>query len=243
MTPSENTGSTESSGYQSPVVTTSTVESSPPTEKMLPQSEVNRLVGSAKHEAAERARREVESRYQSQAQQSMGGIPQLSEDQIRKMVSEAADKKAQEMSNLQMQEYHKQQANAFAQDFAKKMESAKSRYDNFDKTFEGVDLGKYADIAVMASQFGDSTGDIMHELFANPTKLSNMVALSQRDQTLAMRAMQQIKDSIDQNSRASSFKSPKQPLSHIQPSNAGMGNGDLNNMSVGQLKSSSIFKA
>jgi len=242
MTPSENTGSMEGSGSVTPVSSPS-VDSSPPvTEKMIPQSQVNRIVGERAREAAERATRDAEARYQSQPQ-SMGGMPQMSEHQIKELISQESEKKSRELYDQQVRIAQQHQANQAVQDFTSKMNNARSRLSNFDEVFKDVDFGKYADVVGLAIQFGEHTPDIMHDLFSHPNKLSNMIALAGRDPNMALRAMREMQNSISQNSQASNYKSPSEPLRRISPSNAGVDSGDMNKMSVSQLRKSSAFRA
>src|SRR3990167_6274485 len=80
-----------------------------PTEKMISQSEVNRLISANKREAYERGKREASvtppsNGVRQQESASLGGMPQLSESHVEQMIAGklqelALRERAQRISN------------------------------------------------------------------------------------------------------------------------------------------------
>lgn len=183
-----------------------------PQEKMLPQSEVNRIVGAAK--AKERA--EIEAQYR----QGMGGMqqPAFDEDAI---VSKAAERMRQEMEaqrkELEEQQY-KAQIDGLAGQYLDKMKAGAEMYEDFEDVVKDYNPQAFPEITLLAAQM-DNTPDIVYDLIKNPTKLTHLQTLLARDPNLARREMAKLSESIKRNENAlnNNVKSPS-PLSKLKPS-------------------------
>lgn len=198
------------------------------TERMVPQSEVNFLVGNVRKEAYERGQKEAEMaiKAQRQAQEvpqgassysppSMGGMPQHSDDQIRRMIDEQAQKRALEESSLR-----------FANDFVSKLEAGKSKYDaqDFDKTMNDLNLESIPHVLKLTGGI-DNSADVMYHLGKNPTKLGSLVTLAYVNPRLAQIEMHKLSDSLKTNESASNAPPINEPLSQIKRSAVGADTG------------------
>lgn len=193
-------------------------------EKVLRQSEVNDLIGKAKHAAYEKGKREaLEEAARSQqnasapTQQSggsMGGMPQLTEEQVRQMIADEAGRQAQIAA-----------VDKTLSSFAQQMSAGKGRYSDFDETVGMLgNLQNLPHIVDMATGTG-MAADVMYELGRNPGKVGNLTTLAYLNPDLAKVEMRKLADSIKANQEASESPSAKEPLSQVRPSTAGTDNG------------------
>lgn len=190
-----------------------------PEEKVLKQSEVNELVGRIKHEAYEKGKREAltqstqDVRPQNGAQ-SMGGMPQFTEEQIRQIIADEAQKQAQ-MDGVK---------NTIS-NFVNQMEAGKGKYSDFDETVAKLgNLQTIPHIVKMATDTGIA-GDVIYELGRNPGKVASLTTLAYINPDLAMQEMKKLVDSIKVNEQASKEPSVNEPLSQVKPSTVGTDNG------------------
>lgn len=169
---------------------------------------------------------------QQQAPGSMGGMQQMSHDDIKKLIQEQAPQAIQD----HVQEL---QTKAMVDSFVQKMQAAEERHPGLEEKLNDLDYATAAPVVQMAVGL-DNTGDIMAELLNNPQKLGNMILLAQTQPKLAARQMHELSNSIKQNQEAlAQATSAKDPLSQIKTSsNAGMDNGS---MSVSDFRK--MFKA
>lgn len=187
-------------------------------EKVLKQSEVNELVGRIKHEAYQKGLREAQAQQpQSMPQgQSMGGMPQLTEEQVRQMIADEAHKQSQVAA-----------AHNMLTSFAQKMQNGKSKYQDFDETVANLgDLRNIPHVIQLAEEAGN-TEDVMYELGKNPGKVATLTTLSYVNPQLAKLEMKKLSDSIKKNQEAQNIPDVSEPLSQIKPSTVGTDNGSL----------------
>ena len=190
-------------------------------EKMVPQSTVDTVIKAIKHESYEKgmAQGRLEaSTHQTPIQQSGG----LSADEVRKLVAEEAQKlAAQEINNAQIA-----RGTQVLEQFASKLEDAKSRYPDIEEKVGSLPLRNIPTIIGMANGM-ENTAEIMLDLHDNPTKIANLIKLQEVDPTgnLARKEMQKLSNSIKKNETAKTAKLPNEPLTKIQPSSASTDNG------------------
>jgi hypothetical protein len=203
-----------------------------PAEKMLKQSEVNEIVGRAKREAHEKALREAETKYaisnnqqQVAPAQSIGGVQQLTDDQIRRVIVEQAHRMSQEAI-----------ANKTAAEIEHKVNSVKEKYADHDEAIKKAKLAKIAernpDVIYMINTL-DNAGDVIYELGKNPSKLVNLMNVADFDQDSAMDDLRKLSQSIKDNESSLKAQSPADPLSQIKPSLTKTDNG---NMTISDLR-------
>lgn len=187
-------------------------------EKLLKQSEVNELVGRVKHDAYSKGLRDAQSTPPQQAaaqpQQSMGGMPGITEDHIRQMIADEAQKQNQ------MAAVHNVLSN-----FASQMSTGKTKYSDFDETVANLgDLKNIPHVVQLAAESGIA-GDVMYELGRNPGKVATLTTLAYVNPHLAKLEMKKLSDSIKTNQDASKSPDVAEPLSQVKPSAVGTDNG------------------
>lgn len=195
--------------------------SAPVQEKLLKQSEVNDIVGRAKHEAVERFKRE-----QSRQVDPNTETRNISHDDIRRMAAEEASRLRNEWVQEQQRIAGEKDAERIAGEFFTKLGTGKERYQDFDKTIENVDFAAIPNI-VQLSNMVDNTADVMYELAKNPSKIATLQQLISISPKLAYSEMQRLSSSIKDNANVSNYKSPNDPLSQMKPSNTGTDAGAL----------------
>lgn len=193
--------------------------SAPVAEKMVPQSVVDNAIKRAKYDAEQRGVSRERSRWESQQAQSpaIGGITQ---DDIRRIAAEESDKVVKaEQQNYQRQMYDAA-GKKIAGEFRAKLEEGRGKYDDFDDVVGAVPFAKYPHTVALANN-SELTADIMYELANNPVKLQtieNLARDSGEDPRLAMRAMNQLVDSIKINQQAKNTQHANAPLTQIRHS-------------------------
>lgn len=208
-----------------------------PAEKLIPQSKVEELIVNAKHEAAERTRRQMQQQMQQpqqnyqeppmqqQAPSNFGGIPD-----VRGIVDEEIGRRLNELSNRAQQDQLENQGRQLVEEFTNKIVNSPI-YEENRAVFErlGPSLGNMAPVVYMANSL-DNTPDIMLELAKNPTKISTLMQLAQIDPNLALQEMHKLSDSIKSNAAARSMALPNEPLNNLKssPNSADGGIQDVN---------------
>jgi hypothetical protein len=187
-----------------------------PEEKVLKQSEVNELVGRIKHEAYTKGMRDAAAQTQQVAQpvQSMGGMPQITEDHVRQMIADESQKQA-----------HMAAVQHTLSNFASQMGAGKGKYSDFDETVANLgDFKSIPHVVQLAAETGIA-GDVMYELGRNPGKVASLTTLAYINPHLAKVEMKKLADSIMKNAEASKSPNVEEPLSQIKPSTVGTDNG------------------
>lgn len=205
-------------------------------EKVLKQSEVNKIVGGAKIEAYERGKRDSEllSRQQQVEQPQTQGDDKitLSKDEVRQLIQDESTALA-----------HQQRANEVAQQFIGKMKSGMQQYDDFESVVGELDIPTLPAQLIDVANSMDNTADIMYELGKNPTKFASVLTLSVGNPVLAHKEMVRLSDSIKKNKAAvenSEKTKVNEPLSQEKPSLAGTDNGELK--TVGDFRKQSWLR-
>jgi hypothetical protein len=218
-------------------------------EKLLRQSEVDKLIGREKKKAYERGKMDGLAQlqpaqaeaaqsapvaqapvpqqaptYAPQQQNSMGGMQQFNPDQIQQMIDERLAKQQQEYQQRLNDDHN----NRIANEFVTKLQAGKAKYPDFDKKVEPLlnSIGNIPEIAYLSNAV-DNTADVIYELAENPTKIANILSLAQRTPHLAHAEMIKLSNSIKSNESASQTPSVNEPLSQLKPSTVGGDNGSL----------------
>lgn len=208
----------------------------PVEEKLLPQSEVNKLVGRAKAEAEAKALKIAEAEYlrkleeinKSQQTQNNEVPRDVNADAIYQQVQERFN---QEMMQRQMHERMSQ----VVKNYDSKIASAKSSYSDFDDVTKAFEPGAFPQLVYLVSGI-DNGGDIIYEIAKNPSKLVMLDALAQRNPDLAHVELMKLSKSISDNKLAQQEMSgnAQAPLDRLQPSR--ISTGSNGKMSIADLK-------
>ncbi len=242
-----------------PVNTPSSTPSAPvESERTFKQSEVNELVGRAKHEAIERyknegsmANRQQPSQQQSyQPQQGYGQQPQyqpqqpnaaLDDERVKKLAAEETQRLRNEWIEENRRNVEAQDAQRIASEFFTKVGAGEGGIAGFEKvvTESGVDLRSIPYHVQLSNQV-DNTREVMTELLKNPSKIGaiqNLIDIdlrAGRHPNLALAEIKRLSESLKTNQQAANFKSPNDPLRQLPPSNAASDNKGA--MSVSDYK-------
>lgn len=188
-----------------------------PQEKVLKQSEVNELVGRIKHEAYSKGLRDAQTQTQEQpvsSGSSMGGMPQLTDEQVRQIIADEAQK-----------QNHLQAVQQTLTNFTNQMHAGKGKYSDFDETVAKLgDLKNIPHVVKLAADTG-MAGDVMYELGRNPVKVASLTTLAYINPQLAEEEMSKLASSIKTNQDASQSPEVAAPLSQVKPSTVGKDNG------------------
>ena len=169
--------------------------SSEPSAKMFDSDTVQKIVQRERLKAYEKAKREV-AMEQPQGTPSLGGMQQLTEQQIRDMI-------AKEMPSHLEQHIHRATNERMVDTFVGKVRAAEQKYPGLEDSLNKFDYTRgdgMTDIIFAANQL-ENTADVMKEVIDNPSKLATLLTLSRQPYAL-QQAMNKISDSIKQNQAA-----------------------------------------
>jgi hypothetical protein len=215
--------------------TTAEAPVTPASEKLFTQSELNSIVGREKVAAREKSKQEAlaelrqsmasqpEQQYaQNQmpnaniAQQSLGGMPAVSEQMIRQLASQEVQRLVENAN-----------AERFVKDFYTKIDAAQDEYPGLKESLNDMNLVKNSHIVMMANGF-ENTAAIMDELRNNPAKMELISSIfNNQSPANAHKEMQKLAQSIKANKEAELAPSAKAPLSQIKPSPVGTDGGKM----------------
>lgn len=200
-------------------------------EKMLTQSQVNKIVQREKENAASRARRETQEEHERQ----LAGMQQIGQQQDQRNNSVGRDvdanaiyQQVQERFNKEMQERQlNQEMSQIANNYLAKMNSAKGSYADFDEITASFDPSAFPQLVYLASGM-ENAGEIIYDLSKNPQKLVTLDTLAQKSPQLAKAELLKLSQSIANNQQAkgdAEGQNVNQPLDQLQPSRVSAGNG------------------
>lgn len=199
-------------------------------EKLLRQSQVNNLVGHAKSQAYEKGKRDAMAELSNQAPQippqSMGGVPQLSEEQLSKMVAEHSQKHLEKILHEQQMAAINQHHHQVAHEFTQKLNVGKEKYPDWDTTTKHLDYVKFPDLVRLTHGL-DNTADVLYDLAKNPHKVAaiNGLLINPATHEMAFSEVQKLSNSIKNNELAAQQPSVNEPLSQLKSSSIGTDNG------------------
>jgi hypothetical protein len=183
-------------------------------EKLLRQSEVNELVGRVKHEAYSKGMRDAQGNTQQSQGSGLGGMPQITDDHVRQLIADEAQKQSQAAAVHQV-----------LTNFSNQMSTGKGKYSDFDETVGNLgDLKNIPHVVQLATESGIA-GDVMYELGKNPGKVATLTTLAYVNPHLAGIEMKKLADSIKTNEAAAKQPQADEPLDQVKPSTVGTDNG------------------
>ena len=207
---------------------------SPEQEKMLSQSQVNKIVQHEKAKAAQTIKRDMEERHQRelesiQSQQQQQA--QRNENVPRDTDANAIYQQVQERFNQEMQQRRiKDEMDHVANSYLSKMEQAKSSYDDFEEVTRDFDPTAFPQLTYLVAKI-DNGADIIYDLMTrNPEKLAELQTLAERSPSMAQARLLKLSNSISENRNAKvqeqSFN-VAEPLDRLQSSRVSGSNGKL----------------
>ena len=185
-----------------------------PIEKMVPQSEVDKIVGAVRA----KERQAVESQYRNQG---MGGMqaPQFDEEALLAKATQRMQAQQEEQQRAQQEQRQREQIDSVAKTYLEKMKQGPTLYDDFEEVTKTFKPNKYPQIAVMAAEL-ENTPDIIYDLKKNPQKLATLQMFALNEDYDELRdELTKLSKSIKRNeqSLANNTQSPK-PLTRLKSS-------------------------
>lgn len=201
-------------------------------EKMLPQSQVNDLIGAEKKAAYERGLKEGQQAAQQVATPPVADVVanQLSPDSIAQkalalMKAQQATEQ-QDNQQLELQRQTERQQQELQASMSQKVELAKKELEDFDEVFKSSGLtddasGHQVLAAVLSySDLVDNGGHVAYELAKAPEKLANFLTLASTSPGAAQKFITQLSSSIKSNEAAKAAPKLTRPLERISSSTA-----------------------
>ena len=198
-------------------------------EKMLPQSEVNALVGRVRAESAERGRKQAEAEYQNKLAQAEtqkrdypGQTPEIDADMMYQQVQERFNKEMQQRS---LEDEMKRVADSYSA----KMGHGADKYEDFGDVMKDFDPSAFPQLVYLVANM-DNAHDIMYELSKNGSKLASVDYLSRVSPNQAKKELAKIGQSIEANRTAmqeAEGQNANAPLDRLQSSRISSDNGKM----------------
>jgi hypothetical protein len=210
------------------------------TEKMVPQSQVNEIVGHAKREAAERA---IDAYKRQQAQSAPAQASQhhepssqrnMSEDDIKRVTGDEIKRHFTQLEQEAQERANVDAANRIVGMFRDKVVAGKSKFEDFESVTGNVAMQYYPNVVQLLAEHVDNTADVLYHLAKNRDKLYRLEALSGHNSSDAIYEMKRLSESIKSNEDGAQIKHPNSPLSQQRPSNTGTDSGS--SLSMADLK-------
>lgn len=209
-------------------------------ERTFRQSEVNDIVKRAKYGAVEDYKRIVteqpsyaQSKYGNpsdyQPSQTQHSANTLNDDQVRKIAAEEGKRYYEKMVQDERSKLENQQAQSIVKNFWDKLKPGYDKYPNLEKDIRDNRVDLYPDVVGMVSTSVDNAADVMHHFTQNPEKMAEIQKWAEdgRYQHIAYQKLQRLAQSIKENAQAESYKSPREPLNQMRPSNTGTDTGAM----------------
>jgi hypothetical protein len=211
-------------------------ETSQPQEKLVPQSQVNEIVGNAKREAAAKA---VEHYKAQQAQNPATYAPpqehytnrSMSEDDVKRYTDSEIKRHFSQMEQDAMERANVEAANRVVGMFKDKVIAGKGKFDDFETVTGNVAMQYYPNVVQLLAEHVDNTADVLYHLAKNRDKLYRLEALSGHNSSDGIFEIKRLAESIKANDENLKGKNPNLPLSQQRPSNTGTDSGTTLSMS------------
>jgi hypothetical protein len=209
-------------------------------KKSFTSDVVKKVVEREKAKAFERGKREALMEIQNQApqapeqqappQQQLGGMPQMSQADIERMIAEKAPLALQ-------QHVQKLQQDQMVNTFVQKMQAAEQQHPGLEQELNNLNYNdpRMHSFIAMANQM-ENTGDIMKEVLDNPSKMESLLNMAYNQPYQAQKALKSLSDSIKTNQTAKDEEvRARDPMSQIKSSTTS-GNSEKSRLLVKKFK-------
>lgn len=203
-------------------------DSQAPKEKSFSESRVNELIHertkAASQKAYERAKAELsaEAEKNRSSATNMGGMPQLSEENLRQMMADEFDKRQSQQHEEIQRQHTQKQITDLANEYMGKIEAARDLYPDLEKRRE--EIGEFASLVPFINETDEVAGLTDH-LLNNGNVVASLLVLNQVSPVFLRRELKKIAASIKNNDVARTREYPNEPLSQPTPSNNTMDSG------------------
>ena len=205
-------------------------------ERLFKQSELNEIVGRAKHDAVESFKRQQQTQYAQQAPQSnqAQSSKSLSEDDVKRLTGEELSRQRNEWTREAQERADAEIAQRIVNSYKEKIAPGKEKYEDFEAVTNNVDMRYYPNVVQLLAEYVDNSHDVIYELAKNRTKLYQLESTCGHNPQDAIYEIKRLSDSIKANESTSQMKHANSPLSQQRPSNTGTDSG--NTLSMKDLK-------
>ena len=198
-------------------------------EKMIPQSQVNKIIKHKTYEAAQ-IQRDLEDRHRREIEALKAQQTQHNENVPRDVDANAIYQQVQERFNKEMQERRlKDEMDRVANSYLSKMEQGKTAYPDFDEITKEFDPAAFPQLTYLVAGI-ENAADIIYDLSQNPLKLAGLDRLAERNPRQAQAELLKLSRSIMENRQAKSDENSiniAEPLDRLQSSRISGSNGKM----------------
>lgn len=230
VTASSDTSTTETPMQETaPASETPTGETSPASEapaeevaeKMVPQSQVNKIVAREKRLEREKAMREVQSQME---RQQLAQTPPANLEPLGQMthadLQRHIQKAAYDMSQRAV-------VDRIASEFQSKISTAVEADPEFADAFGKLNIENHGELVLWTNSL-DNTAEVLKDLAKNPAKLSNVLMLAKSGfNDLAQEELKKLSTSIKMNEAAKKQPKAPEPLNQLKPSMVAGNSGEM----------------
>lgn len=199
-------------------------------ERMIPQSEVDRIIGRAKYNVAQTTRQELEEKHKKDLEALQAQQSQRNENVPRELDANAIYQQVQERFNEEMQQRKiKDEMDRVANSYLSKMEQGKNTYEDFEEITKEFDPTAFPQLTYLVAGI-DNAADIIYELAKNPLKLAGLDRLAEKNPRQAHSELLKVSRSIAENRQAQAEENSNQvaePLDRLSSSRISGSNGKL----------------
>ena len=205
-------------------------------ERLFKQSELNEIVGRAKHDAVESFKRQQQSQYAQQTPQSnqVQSAKSLSEDDVKRLTSEELTRQRDQWTREAQERADADIAQRIVNSYKEKIAPGKDKYEDFEAVTNNVDMRYYPNVVQLLAEYVDNSHDVLYDLAKHRSKLGQIEQLCSLNPQYAIYEIKRLSDSIKENDSTSQMKHANSPLSQQRPSNTGTDSG--NTLSMRDLK-------
>ena len=204
-----------------------------PSEKMLPQSQVDDIVGRRVAEAQARARQQAQQEHEGELQrmrEEQNKAQAYGDGGSREADADAIYQQVQEKFNQEMQKKaFEDEISRVAQSYQQKVSAAKGGYSDFDEITANFDPTEFPQLVYLVANM-ENAGDIIYDISKNPSKLATLNQLAKESPRFAQAELGKLSKSISDNKLAQQEAAGQQvdaPLGRLQPSQISGNNGKM----------------
>jgi hypothetical protein len=196
-------------------------------ERVFKQSELNEIVGRAKHDAVESFKRQQQTQYAQQVPQSnqAQSSKSLSEDDVKRLTGEELSRQRNEWTREAQERADAEIAQRIVNSYKEKIAPGKEKYEDFEAVTNNVDMRYYPNVVQLLAEYVDNSHDVIYDLAKNRTKLYQLESTCGHNPQDAIYEIKRLSDSIKANESTSQMKHANSPLSQQRPSNTGTDSG------------------
>jgi hypothetical protein len=201
----------------------------PEKERMIPQSQVNKIIKHKTYEAAQ-SQRELEEKHKKELEEIKAQQQQRNETTPRDFDANAIYQQVQERFNEEMQQRQvKNEMDRVANAYLSKMDQGKNSYEDFEEVTKEFDPTAFPQLTYLVAGM-DNAADIIYNLSLNPLKLAGLDRLAEKNPRQAQTELLKLSRSITENREAQAAENSNnvaEPLDRLQSSRISGSNGKM----------------